>query len=50
MNDFAKLVTLFGVIAGIGTLYHAAQTGKWKDGHTAMAALTVATFVLPRLK
>ncbi len=50
MNDFEKLVALLGAIAGACTLIHAAQTGKWKDGHTAMAALSVASFVVPQLR
>ncbi len=50
MSDFEKLVAALGAIAGALTLIHAAQTGKWKDGHTAMAALSVASFVLPQVR
>jgi len=49
MNDFQKFATSVGLIAGILTLVHAAQTGQWRNGHTAMAAVSVASVILPRL-
>jgi hypothetical protein len=50
MNDFQKFATGVGLLAAVLTLVHAAQTGKWQNGHTAMAAISVASIVLPQLK
>lgn len=49
MKSFEDLISFLGALAGVGTLIHAAQEGKWRNEHTAMAALSVAAFVAPRL-